>query len=160
MGIIVEWYRQGKFLIRPPELSLQSYQQSDLVVKQEELAKEMINWPSEVFLFILRRVLQDSIKFYDMGPPVLLPIRSKLCFGFLSPLKSITFGRVWIYESSLTIIPPRTASGRILLNMNELSRIVSSYGCQIFGLYYHRFSTSLLYWLLQGFSSFFNQRTL
>jgi hypothetical protein len=52
----------------------QSYQQSQLVLKQEELAKEMMN--------------------FDLRPTVLLPLRKKACCGFLSPLKSTSVCRV------------------------------------------------------------------
>jgi hypothetical protein len=31
--------------------------------------------------------LQHAVKYYDMGPPALLPVRSKVCCGLLSPFK-------------------------------------------------------------------------
>jgi hypothetical protein len=37
----------------------------------------------------LERVLLHVVKSYDMGPAALLPIRRKVCCGFLSPLKYI-----------------------------------------------------------------------
>jgi hypothetical protein len=33
------------------------------------------------------RNILDDIKSYDMGPLALLPIRRKVCYGLLSPLK-------------------------------------------------------------------------
>jgi hypothetical protein len=36
-----------------------------------------------------------AVKSYDMGPPALLPIRRKVCNGFLSSLKIHSLGRVW-----------------------------------------------------------------
>jgi hypothetical protein len=54
-----------------------------------------------------------AVKFYDMGPPALLPFLRKVCCGFLSPLKSHRLGQVWTREpwglmsSTLTITSPR-----------------------------------------------------
>jgi hypothetical protein len=39
--------------------------------------------------------LLHAVKSYDMGPPALLPIRRKVCWGFLSALKIHRLGRVW-----------------------------------------------------------------
>jgi hypothetical protein len=52
--------------------------------KQEELAKEMVNFASRSISFILRRVLYHTVKYYDMGPMALLPFRRKACCRFLS----------------------------------------------------------------------------
>jgi hypothetical protein len=52
---MVEWYRQGKLPINPPELS--SNLNRSVVAKQEELAKEMIKFASRNIYFILSRVL-------------------------------------------------------------------------------------------------------
>jgi hypothetical protein len=38
------------------------------------------------FLFILASDILHAIKSYDMGPPALLPLRRKVCCGFLLPL--------------------------------------------------------------------------
>jgi hypothetical protein len=72
-----------KLLIRPQELS-GNRAGSHVVQKQEELAKELVNFTSRI-ISILRWVFQHALKSYDMGPTTLLPFRRKVCCGFLSP---------------------------------------------------------------------------
>jgi hypothetical protein len=52
-----------------------------------------------------------AVKCYDMGPPVLLPLRKKESCGFHGPEKSIALGlyprTMGPMASTLTITPPR-----------------------------------------------------
>jgi len=66
--------------------------------KQEEWVKGMRIWPCQVFLFILASYFLHAVKSYDMGPTALLPLRRKVCCGFLSPLKIHRLGWVWTRE--------------------------------------------------------------
>jgi hypothetical protein len=47
------------------------------------------------------RELQHAVKPYDIRPPALLPIRRKVCWGLLSPLKIHRLGRVRTREISV-----------------------------------------------------------
>jgi hypothetical protein len=44
---------------------------------RRNLGKEMINLAVEADLFILRSDFLHTVKFYDKGPPFLIPLRSK-----------------------------------------------------------------------------------
>jgi hypothetical protein len=64
--------------------------------------------------FILRRVLQHTVKSHDMEPTALLPLRKKSCYWFILSLKihgprpglnPRIFGPV---ASTITTRPPRT----------------------------------------------------
>jgi hypothetical protein len=46
-------------------------------------------WHCEVFLFTLGSDFLHAVKSCNMGLPTLLPLRTKVCCGLLSPLKSI-----------------------------------------------------------------------
>jgi hypothetical protein len=63
--IVVEWYRKGKRIIRPPEAS-DSHTSSLLVAKQ----KELVNLALQSIFAHTCRVLWYAVKFYDMGPTV------------------------------------------------------------------------------------------
>jgi hypothetical protein len=84
-----------------------------LVAKEEELAKEILDFAVRIISFILRRVHWHTVKSYHMGLPALLLLRRKVCCGFLSPLKvycslpglnPLTLGPV---ASTATTRPPR-----------------------------------------------------
>jgi hypothetical protein len=70
-------YCKGVILTRSPELTE--------ILSTVSWAKGMTIWPWEVFLFILASNFVH-VKCYDSGPPASLPLRRKLCCGFLSPL--------------------------------------------------------------------------
>jgi hypothetical protein len=82
------------------------------------LATNIREFCLHVYLFMPRSILYHTIKSYDMGPPALLPIRRKVCCGFLEPLKThrprpgfnpLTLGPV---ASTLTSKSPRTITPR------------------------------------------------
>jgi hypothetical protein len=75
-----EWYRQGKLLIRPPELSGNSTS-SHLVAKQKELAKEIIN------LAVRSNGSLTCSKILRHMADGFTSLRREACCGFLSPLK-------------------------------------------------------------------------
>jgi hypothetical protein len=52
------------------------------------------NFVFQAFFFCTCDVLR-AVKFYDMGPPALLPIRRKMCCGIVSPLTINRLCRVW-----------------------------------------------------------------
>jgi hypothetical protein len=74
-----------KLLIRPPELSGSLAAESS-GSKHEEPAKDL---PCEVFLLILATFFLHMVKYYDMEPTALLPLRRKTCCGFYHTQKSI-----------------------------------------------------------------------
>jgi hypothetical protein len=76
---------RGK-LIHPPQLSGKFYQQSSSS-KQEEREKEMNLALLSTFVQIFQVTFLYAVKSYDKGPPALLPLRRKVCCGFVSPLK-------------------------------------------------------------------------
>jgi hypothetical protein len=102
-----------KLLIRPPKLSVKPTS-SHLIARLEELQKEIIYFALLNISFIFRRILQHSVKFYDMGPTAILPLWRKACCGFLSPLKinlpqpGLNSRTISPMASTLTITPPRT----------------------------------------------------
>jgi hypothetical protein len=63
----MELCRQVKTSDSSTRASWQLYQQSYLVAKQEQLMKKMMSPPLTNYLFQTCRVLQLSVKFYDMG---------------------------------------------------------------------------------------------
>jgi hypothetical protein len=75
-------------------------------------------WPSEISLFILRRILKHSVKSFDMGPTALHPLRRKVCCWFLSTLKihrprpGLNPRTLGPMTSMLTISSPRTSKDR------------------------------------------------
>jgi hypothetical protein len=75
------WCRLGKLLSRPPELSGSP--------TSKDIWEQVRGMDEGV------RILQHAIKSYDMRPPALFLIRSKMCCGFLSPLKIHRLGQVW-----------------------------------------------------------------
>jgi hypothetical protein len=75
--------------------------------------------------------LLHAVKSYDMGPSGLLPIRSKVCCGFLSPVEIYHLSRVrtrnlWgPVASTLTTTPPRrhyTRTPSISLDSSVMGR--------------------------------------
>jgi hypothetical protein len=98
-------------LIRPPELS-RNPRSSHLVAKQNKLAKEMMNLALQS-IFILRRVFQHAVKFYDIRPTCLLSLRRKDGWGFLSLLKfhwprpGLNLRNLDLMASTLIITPPK-----------------------------------------------------
>jgi hypothetical protein len=83
---MVEWHRQGKFLICPPELC----------VKQEELGKEIMDCALRSVSFILRRDLQHAGKSYDVVPTALLRLWRKAYSGFVSPSAGFWSRELWV----------------------------------------------------------------
>jgi hypothetical protein len=65
--------------------------------KRWEMGERNENLACEVFLFILASDFLHAVKYYDMFPPDLLSLRSKVCCWFLSLFKIRLF-RVWTYE--------------------------------------------------------------
>jgi hypothetical protein len=71
------------------------------------------------------RGLQHAVKSYDMGPQALLPIRRKLCWGFVLPLKINRLG--WALNpqplvpltSTLTTTPPRRHSSMVVSSWDK-----------------------------------------
>jgi hypothetical protein len=57
---------------------------------------------SRISIFRTSTDLLHAVKSYDMGPPALLPIRRKVCCGFLSPLKIHRLGRVYLFYRVFT----------------------------------------------------------
>jgi hypothetical protein len=109
----VERNRKGKTPDSSTRALWKSYQHSNLVAKEEELANKLIHLPSELSSFILWRDFEHSLKSHDMGPTPLLSLR-KECLGFLSPLK-IHRPRLGLnplnlvpIARTLTIPPPKT----------------------------------------------------
>jgi hypothetical protein len=73
------------------------------------------------------RDLEHAVKSYDMGPPGLVPVRRKMCCGFLSPLKIHRLGRVWtrnpwVQWQALTATPPRRLRSLVVNTPASYSR--------------------------------------
>jgi hypothetical protein len=84
---MVEWYWQGKPLIRPTELS-GNPANSHLVARQEVLSEESYEFcQTKYFCSCFQGIFNISKKSFDMGPTALLPLRRKVCCGFLSHWK-------------------------------------------------------------------------
>jgi hypothetical protein len=81
--------------------------------KQEEWAKGMSIWPCKVFLFILQVIFLHTVKSYNMGPPALLLLRSKVCCGLFitrkstSPRPGLKPQNLGPKASTLTLTPQR-----------------------------------------------------
>jgi hypothetical protein len=76
----------------------QSYQLSYLAANREDMEEWNDGHLSAKYFFHTRGVLLHTVKSYDMRPTPLLPLRRKVCCGFLSPLKILHLGRVWTRE--------------------------------------------------------------
>jgi hypothetical protein len=72
-----------------------------------------------IYVYSLKGYL--TCKSYDMEPMALLPLRRKVCWGFLSPLKSIALDLVWTCEPwvQLQASHPLHHRGRL----NQLSHL-------------------------------------
>jgi hypothetical protein len=95
---MVKWYWQGKTLdlsttALPGNPTAEPYSSKSGGTSQKEM-----NLAFEVHLFTLRSYFLHAAKFYNMKPIALLPLRRKVCCGFLSPLKIHHLGRVWTGE--------------------------------------------------------------
>jgi hypothetical protein len=82
---VVEWYKQEKTPDSSTTNLWKFYQKNHLVAKQRNLQSKLI-MPSK-YLFYTSNGSLRAVKPYDMGPPALLPLWRKVCYGFLSPLK-------------------------------------------------------------------------
>jgi hypothetical protein len=81
---MMEWYRQEKLLIRPPELS-GSPQQSLLIPDQEEHDEENDEFGLRNIFVHTSKWYLLAVKSYDMGPTALLPSEGWLAVGFYRP---------------------------------------------------------------------------
>jgi hypothetical protein len=87
---------RGKIQTRPPELSGNPTNRH-LVASRRSRRNEWVFGVAKYFCSYLQ-VIFTCRKILRQGPLVLLPLRTKVCYGLLSPLKIHRLGRVWTYE--------------------------------------------------------------
>jgi hypothetical protein len=98
----VEWYRQGKLLIRPPQLP-SNHTNSHLGARLEELAREIINLALRSILVIVN--MPQNLTTW--GRRLYFPAERRRSANFYRPRKGLNPRPLGPMASTLIITPPR-----------------------------------------------------
>jgi hypothetical protein len=125
----------------------QSYHQSHLVVKLEDLTEEMTNVALRISLFILKRVLWHTVKYYDMRRWIYFPSKERRAADLYRPQLGLNPRTLCSMTGTLSITPPRTT-------INCLSILIDFFLKHI--LFLSKLSKLFLFYFL--YQLWYNQR--